>query len=706
MDWYPWGAEAFARAKETSRPILLDIGAVWCHWCHVMDHGTYEDARVLKLLAEKFVCVKVDRDERPDVDARYQKSVGALTGQGGWPLTAFLTSEGRVFHGGTYFPADDAHGRPGFVSVLEQIASVYKDQRDKVEESAVHIADAVAGRAHGHAQAEKQPGTTELSPQMVDAVVAGIRRLHDPANGGFGQAPKFPHAGAVMLALTVGELKEDEGLQELAFTTLRKMARGGIHDQLVGGFHRYSVDAHWTVPHFEKMAYDNAELLRAYARAYALTEDADFARVANGIIDWTLEVLGDPENGGFGGSQDADIGPDDDGDHFTWSLDEIRAAIAAAPPLATPSAGSAGAGPSDPDFLFDVARLRFGVEEHGDMHHDDSKNVLEDVRSPQEVAKELGRQEADVIAADTEVRRLMRAARVMRPVPFIDRTRYTEWSAMYASAFLEAGAFLDREDATRHALRTIDRLDADAWDPAHGWAHRPRSEAVVEGMLDDQAWMGLALVDAARFGARHDLLVRAGETADTLLAHWRTEGEAGLTDTALWARENAEAAPLSEPSRPYMDQSGPGGNAVAALFLMRLGRFVHRPELVEAAHDILQSFAGEAPRMGLYAATWAQAVEEWYADPPLVTVFGAADDSMTDDLAELVRSTTRPGVLCTVVHPGETDAAPGFLGEVLGNEDLIKEGASALICHGDHCEALVRDPALLVERLLGKPPSA
>ncbi|HVL86603.1 MAG TPA: DUF255 domain-containing protein, partial [Candidatus Thermoplasmatota archaeon] len=314
VDWFPWGEEAFSKAKREDKPILLDIGAVWCHWCHVMDHESYEDAEVARLINDRFVAVKLDRDERPDVDARYQMAVSAITGQGGWPLTGFLTPEGRLFFGGTYFPPDGKWGRPGFKTVLSDVADYYAEKRENALADARRLSEALAR----HADAVR-PGV--LSPPLLDQASAAMLAHHDPVNGGFGHAPKFPHPSGVDFLLPRPEGREP------ALLTLSRMTHGGIHDHVGGGFHRYSTDAAWTIPHFEKMLYDNAALLSSYALAFRATNDPAFEATSRGIVGWMDGVLADRKRGGFGASQDADVGPEDDGSYFTWTQEELAAAL-------------------------------------------------------------------------------------------------------------------------------------------------------------------------------------------------------------------------------------------------------------------------------------------------------------------------------------------------------------------------------------------
>src|SRR5438046_1263871 len=367
---HEWGEEAVATAKRENKPILLDIGAVWCHWCHVMDRESYDDPEIAQLVNERFVAVKVDRDERPDIDSRYQVAVSSISGQGGWPLTAFLTPDGKPFYGGTYFPPSDQYGRPSFKRVLLAISDAYHEKNGEVVEQAKMVESALS-------QSESFAGRGgEFSPGVVDAIVKSVLGMFDSVNGGFGNAPKFPHPAALDLLIDQYARSGDENLRNVFVTTLEKMARGGVYDQLAGGFHRYSVDERWVVPHFEKMCYDNSELLKNYVHAFQATGSEFFANVARDIIRWMDEWLSDHENGGFFASQDADYSLDDDGDYFTWSLDELRAAL--------------------PHEEARIMELYYDVEAHGEMHHNPAKNVLWIARDAADIAQQLGVDEATV----------------------------------------------------------------------------------------------------------------------------------------------------------------------------------------------------------------------------------------------------------------------------------------------------------------------
>ncbi len=321
VQWHEWGEEAFELAKRENKPILLDIGAVWCHWCHVMDRESYEDPETAQILNERFVAIKVDRDERPDIDSRYQVAVQAISGQGGWPLTAFLTPDGKPFYGGTYFPPTDLFGRASFQRVLVTISNAFREKSGDVLEQDGLVENAIA-------QSESMEGKTgEFSATGVQEIVDAALRMFDEAHGGFGSAPKFPHPSMIDLLIDQYARSGDDRLRHVFSTTLEKMARGGVYDQLAGGFHRYSVDERWVVPHFEKMSYDNSELLKNYARAYQTTGTEYFGDVARDIIRWMDEVLSDRDRGGFCASQDADVSLEDDGDYFTWTLEEAKAVL-------------------------------------------------------------------------------------------------------------------------------------------------------------------------------------------------------------------------------------------------------------------------------------------------------------------------------------------------------------------------------------------
>src|SRR5580704_6362939 len=401
VQWHEWGEEAFALAQRENKPMLLDIGAVWCHWCHVMDRESYDDPEIAKIVNEHFVAMKVDRDERPDIDSRYQVAVSSISGQGGWPLTAFLTPGGKPFYGGTYFPPDDHYGRPSFRRVLLSIATAFREKHGDVTEQAQMV-------EHALAHAEAFTGKSgHFSPAVIEAIVKSAVAAFDEKHGGFSHAPKFPHPSALDLLIEYYARTGDEQVRRVFVTTLEHMANGGMYDQLAGGFHRYSVDERWVVPHFEKMSYDNSELLKNYVHAYQAFREPECARVARETMTWVNEWLSDRERGGFYASQDADFSLEDDGDYFTWTRAEA-AAVLTAEELA-------------------VAGAYYDIGEIGDMHHNPAKNVLHVRTTIQSVARS---NQIDLDAAKERLamaKAKLYAARLRRPTPFVDKTVYVAW---------------------------------------------------------------------------------------------------------------------------------------------------------------------------------------------------------------------------------------------------------------------------------------
>ncbi len=443
--WYEWGTEAFALAQAQDKPILLDVGAVWCHWCHVMDRESYESAETAAILNQHFICIKVDRDERPDVDARYQAAVASITGQGGWPLTVFLTPDGKMFFGGTYFPPVDSYGRASFGRVLLAIAEAFRERRTELEIESEEL-------MHQLARSESMPGQRgEFSAAIVAKMVQSALANFDRENGGFGDAPKFSYPPMMDLLLDWYARTGEKLAGRVIVTTFEKMARGGVYDQLAGGFHRYSVDERWCVPHFEKMAYDNSELLKNYAHAWQATDNPFFAGVARDILRWLREWLSDRERGGFYGSQDADIDLHDDGGYFTWTLEEARAVLSAEE-LA-------------------VAAAHYDIGEQGEMPHEPEKNVLWVRETVEEIAAKQGRSVETTAQLLEAAKKKLYAARLQRPTPFVDRTLYTGWNALCISAVLQASRVLGEDAELQFALRSLDRLLAEAYLPEAGLRH-------------------------------------------------------------------------------------------------------------------------------------------------------------------------------------------------------------------------------------------
>ncbi len=524
--WYEWGEEAFATARRENKPMLLDIGAVWCHWCHVMDRESYENPEIAEIINERFIAVKVDRDERPDIDSRYQAAVSAVSGQGGWPLTAFLTPDGKPFYGGTYFPPEDHYGRPSFKRVLFSISATYHEKNADVLEQAKMVENAIS-QAESFAASGAPPST-----QVVQEIIDSCRKMFDSVHGGFGSAPKFPHPAALDLIMDQYVRTGDEELREIFTSTLEKMAQGGVYDHLAGGFHRYSVDERWIVPHFEKMIYDNSELLKNYIHAYQATGSDFFANVARDIIRWMDEWLTDHEHGGFYASQDADYSMDDDGDYFTWTLDEARAVLT--------------------EEEFSVASLYYDINEVGEMHHNPAKNVLY-LRSPLgDIAKRLNLPQERLQQLLDSAKKKMYSARLTRPTPYVDKTVYVGWNALAVSAYLEAARILDPVDTRHFALRSLDRILSRAWKPETGLRHViAYSDAQAEskditGVLEDYAFTASACLDAYESTSDLSYFNFARGIADYMVQFFFDRTTGGFFDT----EQRGDQPSLGVPGHP------------------------------------------------------------------------------------------------------------------------------------------------------------
>ncbi len=700
VDWHEWGEAAFAKARAEAKPILLDIGAVWCHWCHVIDRESYENPEIAGLINQFYVAVKVDRDERPDVDSRYQAAVSSLSGQGGWPLTAFLTPDGKPFFGGTYFPPEDAMGRPGFKRILVAVAEAFRSKRSEIDSSALALEDAVR-------QAENFTNARgAFDPAIVQVMCASIIGNFDSRNGGFGQAPKFPHPAAIDLLLELGQTSRDANLLLVANRTLEKMALGGVYDQLAGGFHRYSVDERWCVPHFEKMSYDNSELLKNYLHAFEVAnmrgDGADaagetqlFRATAEGIIGWVLDAMSDREHGGFYASQDADISLEDDGDYFTWTLDELRVALT----------------PEEARVMEEV----YDVGPVGEMHHNPAKNVLWIASTAEDIAKRSGLNASDARFVIARAKGKMLAARANRTAPAVDQTVYVSWNAMFVSAFLEAGRVLGRDDCREFALKTLERILADAWDEKKGFCHRvpqagastSRTDAesigglpAVAGLLDDQVFAAAALLDAYEVTLDRRYFAFAERTMQLAIEKYGDAEGGGFFDRA------SDAPPmggLEVRRKAFQDSPTPSTNSAAAIVLARLYGFTGDALYREWAQRTLEAFAKLAPQFGLYAATYGLAAVLHSRHTMQVVITGAAGDAKAAALEAAANSVYRFGKAVLRVTP-ETVAADALapaLKETIPH--LFAQGranvAQAFVCVGTSCHAPVSEPEKLIELL-------
>jgi uncharacterized protein YyaL (SSP411 family) len=564
IDWHPWSEDAFEIARREDKPVFLSTGAVWCHWCHVMARESFEDDETARLMNELYVNIKLDRDERPDIDRRYQQAVAAMGAGSGWPLSVFLTPDKAPFYGGTYFPPDDVQGRPGFKKVLTSVSDFYREKKD----------DAVLFGARVMETLKPLPFSAEkISKALADEAEINMLAAFDARNGGFGTSPKFPMPGALEFLILRSAAGRGPAVDLAARRTLEAMARGGFHDQLGGGFHRYSTDEAWTIPHFEKMADDNAGLLNNYADAYAVFHDERFREVALGIIHFTRTVLSDPR-GGFYASQDADVTPDDDGGYFTWTETEFKEFLDAEE--------------------YEVLSLHL-LNDRAAMHHEPRKTVLMQSRSPEEVAASLGRPVDEVRRIIQRGKEKLLSERGRRKAPCVDKTLYTSLNSMLISSWLHASAVLGDEQAENFALQSLDRVlserlvDGELFHAVH-----------VRAGLDDWVHLIDALIVAYEITAESRYLKQADEFAATCLTKFYDDHGGGFFDT--------EEEVLGTRMKRIEDAPHPSANAVAVMLLLKLHHLTGKNEYRDAAEQTLGIFSGLARELGVHAGAYFSAL--------------------------------------------------------------------------------------------------
>jgi uncharacterized protein YyaL (SSP411 family) len=568
IDWYPWSDEAFERARKENKPVFLSSGAVWCHWCHVMARESFENDDVARLLNEHFVSIKLDRDERPDVDRRYQQAVAAMGFGGGWPLSIFLTPDRKPFYGGTYFPLEESFGRPGFKAILKTISDLYRDKKEEIFSHSDRLLEALK---------HEQVPAGELRESLVSEGVLLIIPGYDRRNGGFGQAPKFPMSGALEFLINRYFLSKEQHLRDMVVNTLTAMAKGGIYDHLGGGFHRYSTDQGWIIPHFEKMADDNAWLLRNYTDAYAVFHEPYFRDVAQGIIDFFLTDLSDPE-GGFYASQDADVTPTDEGGYFTWTDDDFKAVLN--------------------EREYEVLS-RYLFHQRGVMHHDPTRKVLFVERSMEEVAREAGIDLETVAGIVAKGRRMLLEFRSGRVKPFVDRAMYTSLNGLAISAFFKAHMTLGIEEAKQFALKSIERVMA--INVAGGELQHREG---IRALLDDYIFFSDALVCAYEATGDPIHLERAKGFMDVCLERFQDKEGGGFFDT--------DGEVIGMRLKGIEDIPHPSANALAIPLLLKLAFICGEDRYRAHAVRALETFSPYGQSHGIHGSYYFCAVDCYF----------------------------------------------------------------------------------------------
>jgi uncharacterized protein YyaL (SSP411 family) len=661
VDWYPWGEEALTRARAEDKPIFLSIGYSACHWCHVMEHESFEDTATAALMNELFISIKVDREERPDLDAIYMDAVQAMTGQGGWPMSVWLTPEGKPFHGGTYYPKEPRYGMPSFQQVLRAAADAYRNQRDKVDGQAERLTAMLRRTASLAADGG------ELGADILVEALQQMRQYFDDEDGGFGSQPKFPQPMTLDFALSQHRRTGDLDALWMAELTLEKMAHGGVYDQLGGGFHRYSVDAIWLVPHFEKMLYDNAQLLRTYLHAWQVTGRPLYRRIVEETIDYVLREMTAPE-GGFYSTQDADS-EGHEGKFFVWTPQEIEALL-------------------DPHTAAIFGDF-YGVSSRGNF---EGKNILSVVRSVEQVAQRFKCSPAEVETALAQGRRVLFAQRETRIKPGRDEKILTEWNGLMIHALAECGVVLDRPDALAAAARAAGFILTNMTQ-ADGRLYRSYKDgqARFNAYLEDYAALSRGLI--ALYESAFDLrwLGEAAQLTQLMFEQFHDAANGGFFQTGI------DHEQLVARRKDFVDNAIPSGNSLAAETLLRLAVFLDKDDYRRETARILLMMKDAMARQPTGFGRLLGVLDAFLAPSQEVAIVGDPADGTTQALLAEVRGRYLPYTVVALARPGEESMLP-----LLQNRGLVDGKPAAYVCENYVCRLPVTDGEALARLLDGK----
>ena len=661
VDWYPWGEPAFARAREEDRPIFLSIGYSTCHWCHVMERESFENESVAAFLNEHFVSIKVDREERPDVDDIYMTAVQAMTGSGGWPLSVFLTADRKPFYGGTYFPPEDRYGRPGFRTLLAAVVEGWKARRQDLITSADELL------AHVRTTIEGLPGGTRVATAPLEAAAAALRERFDRTHGGFGTAPKFPPSMQLELLLRCWLRTREAPLAHMAEKTLEKMAAGGLYDHVGGGFHRYSVDERWLIPHFEKMLYDNAMLARVYLLAGRAFQRPDFDQVARDTLDYLLAEM-TPPGGGFCAAQDADSGGEE-GTFYVWNPETLAEAVG---------------GPAAP-----IVAARYGVDTRGNF--EGGETVLSIVAGLPDLSREFGKSQEEISAILARARIAMREKRSRRVAPATDDKLLTDWTGLAISAFALAARLLKDARYEGAAREAADRVLTHCV-RERTLLHRQRgARAGIPGFASDYANMIEAVLDLyeATFQARY---FRAALELQACLDEKFGDPRGGYFFTG------AEGRDLPLRPRETLDTATPASNSVAALNLLRLHAFTGEDRYREGAERIFAASSGYLERAPVAVPRLLSALDFQSSPSREVVLSGEIGRSDLESLRDAAFSARRLNRVVALADPSESLAG---LSPLIEGRRPSEGPARAYVCEGFACRPPITEPSELVEALDG-----
>jgi uncharacterized protein YyaL (SSP411 family) len=649
VDWYPWGEEALSRAKSENKPILLSIGYSACHWCHVMERESFENDAIAGLMNERFVAIKVDREERPDLDQIYMDAVQLLAGRGGWPLTAFLTPEGKPFYGGTYFPPEDRHGIPGFPRVLVAIADAYRNKPQDVQQNVERLTRAIGSLS------EYAPAEGGLKPGLAAAAARALAEHYDSVHGGIGGAPKFPNSFVFSLFLRIHQAEDDGGFAEMVRHTLDKMAKGGIYDQIGGGFHRYSVDERWLVPHFEKMLYDNALLARLYLDAGRALNAPEFLTVARQTLDYVLREMTSPE-GGFYSSQDADS-EGEEGKFFIWTPAEMRAALG-------------------DDELAKIAARYFDVTDDGNF---EGGNILHRTIDFADAARMFG-QPIDEMAATLEtIRRKLFEARERRVKPGRDGKILAAWNGMMIGAFAEGYRALGDERYLDAARRALGFVMGRMWDGRGLKRSFKDGAARFNGYLEDYALMAGAMIDVYEASLDPGYLAMARQVADAILDRFLDRERGGFFFTSSDHEE------LITRSKAAFDGSTPSGNSAAVTALLRLGSYAGNERYVDEARRTLELFAPLMEKQPFAFSHMLEALDLYERGPTDVVIVGDPKVAEFREWIERLGLLYVPNQALFAIDPDAADEA--LVPEPVQGKTQLDGRLTAYVCRERTCSA-------------------
>src|SRR2546427_7139207 len=689
VDWYPWSEEAFAKARRENNPIFLSVGYSTCHWCHVMAHESFESEEVAAIMNREFVNIKVDREERPDVDRVYMTFVQATTGGGGWPMSVWLTPNLQPFVGGTYFPPEDRFGQPGFKKVLERIATAWKENHEKIVEQGAKIVTALRESQAG------APGESKIDAKILDAAYEQISRSYDPKEGGFGNAPKFPRPVTLnfLTRFYARDPKSDSSKQalEMALLTLRKMAAGGMHDHIGGGFHRYSVDRYWHVPHFEKMLYDQAQLAVAYLDAFQITQDRQYESVARDILDYVARDMTSKE-GGFFSAEDADspvagIGDPGhrktaEGAFYVWTKKEIDAAL-----------GDAA----------DIFDFHYGVQPHGNAPegsdpHDEfrGKNILIERHTIAQTAEHFKKSEKEIGESLAQSREKLFSIRAKRPRPHLDDKIIAAWNGLMISAYARTAQVLDDARYLEIATRAATFLRANLYDPSRKILFRNYrgSRSDIEAFADDYAFVIQSLLDLYEASFNVEWLKLAVELQQTQDRLFSDEKNGGYFSTS--GRDESVFLRMKDDN----DGAEPAASSVAALNLLRLSQLRDDKNMAERTRKTIDAFATTLSHFPSAMPQMLLALDYSLSKPRQIVIAGKKDAPETKALLKEVGRHFLPKTILLLADGSDPQKFLGEKNEAIRAMSLVEGKPAAYVCENFTCKAPVTEPKQLAKLLV------